>query len=167
MADVVQLKVTGMDGVLDMLKSLPAEVVSKRGGPVKTALRKGAMVIQKQEKANLLAVMQQAKDVGERHATGLLHDNIIVSRGKQPTGGNGERYLVRVKRKTYPRNGNDGGDPVTTWKTARLLEYGSEKQPPRSFIRSAAATKAQEAIDTATRELTKAIDRIVKKLAKK
>jgi hypothetical protein len=31
----VDLKVTGIDGVLDLLRKLPPEVVSKRGGPVK------------------------------------------------------------------------------------------------------------------------------------
>ena len=36
----VEFKLQGVDGVLATLQSLPAEVVSKRGGPVKAALRK-------------------------------------------------------------------------------------------------------------------------------
>jgi HK97 gp10 family phage protein len=163
---MVELKVTGLDGVLDMLKKLPPEVVSKRGGPVKAALRKGALVIQAEEQKNLLAVIARTDDQIERQATGLLLDNIIVSRGKQPIGTKGERYLVRVKRKVYPRNNNEGGD-TTTLKTARLLEYGSSKQPPRPWIRPAAAAKAQEAVDVTSQELVKRINAIVKKLARK
>jgi HK97 gp10 family phage protein len=163
---MLELKVTGLDGVLDMLKKLPPEVVSKRGGPVKAALRKGALVIQAEEKKNLLAVIARTDDQIERQATGLLLDNIIVSRGKQPIGTKGERYLVRVKRKVYPRNNNEGGD-TTTLKTARLLEYGSSKQPPRPWIRPAAAAKAQEAVDVTSQELVKRINAIVKKLARK
>ena len=79
---MVELKVTGLDGVLDMLKKLPPEIVSKRGGPVRAALRKGALVIQKQEKANLQAIISGTNDEGERLSTGLLMDNVIVSRGK-------------------------------------------------------------------------------------
>jgi HK97 gp10 family phage protein len=163
---MLELKVIGLDGVLDMLKKLPPEVVSKRGGPVKAALRKGALVIQAEEKKNLLAVIARTDDQIERQATGLLLDNIIVSRGKQPIGTKGERYLIRVKRKVYPRNNNEGGD-TTTLKTARLLEYGSSKQPPRPWIRPAAAAKAQEAVDVTSQELVKRINAIVKKLARK
>jgi HK97 gp10 family phage protein len=163
---MLELKVTGLDGVLDMLKKLPPEVVSKRGGPVKAALRKGALVIQAEEKKNLLAVIARTDDQIERQATGLLLDSIIVSRGKQPIGTKGERYLIRVKRKVYPRNNNEGGD-TTTLKTARLLEYGSSKQPPRPWIRPAAASKAQEAVDVTSQELVKRINAIVKKLARK
>jgi hypothetical protein len=61
----VEIQLTGLDGVLATLQSLPAEVVSKRGGPVKAALRKGALVILKAEKANLQAVMGHLVD-GER-----------------------------------------------------------------------------------------------------
>jgi HK97 gp10 family phage protein len=166
MANLVELKVTGIDGVLDLLKKLPPEVVSKRGGPVRAALRKGALVIQQQEKANLQAVLNGTNDEGERLSTGLLMDNIIVSRGKAPTGGKGERFLVRVKRKVYPRPNNEGGD-TTTLKIARLKEYGSSKQPAKSFIRTAAAMKAQEAVNVTTTELVKRLNAIVKKLARK
>lgn len=163
---MVELKVTGLNGVLDLLKKLPPEIVSKNGGPVRSALRKGALVIQAQEKANLLAVIAKTEDHVERQATGLLLDNIIVSRGKQPVGSKGERMLVRIKRRVYPRNNNEGGD-TTTLKTARLLEYGSSKQPPRPWIRAAAAAKAQEAVDVTTRELVKRLNTIVKRLARK
>lgn len=159
----VEVKLEGVDGVLATLKALPAEVVSRRGGPVKSALRKGALVILKAEKANLQAVTSNANDEGKRYSTGLLLKNLIASRGKAPTGGNGERYLVRVRRKTYP--GRKGGKPVTTLQAANLLEYSSSKQPAEPWIRPAFLSKAPEAIKTIETELVKGIDRVVKKLA--
>jgi HK97 gp10 family phage protein len=163
---MMELKVTGIDGVLDLLKKLPPEVVSKNGGPVRSSLRKGAKVIQAQEKANLQAVISRTEDIDERQSTGLLMENLIVSRGKAPLGSKGERFLVRIKRKIYPRPNNEGGD-TTTLKVARLLEYGSSKQSPRPWIRPAAAAKAQEAVDVTTSDLVNRINRIVKKLARK
>ena len=160
----VDVKVSGLDGVLDTLKSLPAEVVSKRGGPVRAALRKGAVVIQKQEKANLQAVTVNADDPDKAASTGLLLKNVVVTRGKAPSSGKGERYLVRVKRRVYARIGSK---PVTTLKTAQLLEYGSSQQPAEPWIRPAFQAKAEEAIKTVESELLRSIDRIVKKLAAK
>ena len=157
----VEIQLSGLTGVYETLRSLPPEVVSKRGGPVKAALRKGAIVILKQEKANLQTVT--ANQTGEeRESTGLLLANLIASRGKAPTEGNGERYLVRVRRKSYARK---SGKAVTTLQTANLLEYGSSKQPAEPWIRPAFAAKAREAITTIETELVKGIDRIVKKLA--
>lgn len=160
---VVELKLSGLDGVLDLLKKLPEETVSKRGGPVKSALRKGAVVILKQEQANLRAVTANATSSEKIESTGLLLANLVASRGKAPTSGKGERYLVRVRRRSYPRK---GGKAVSTLATANLLEYGSEKQPAEPWIRPAFAAKAEEAIRTVERELVKGIDRVVKKLAK-
>lgn len=157
----VDVNITGLDGVLDLLKSLPPEIVSKRGGPVKSALRKAALVIQKQAKLNLQAQINGTNAEGEHYSTGLLMQNVIVSRGKAPTDGKGERYLVRVKRKTYP---DRHGKPVTTLKTAQIKEYGSSKQPATPWIRPAFEAKAAEAIKTAEMELVKTLDKIVNKL---
>lgn len=157
----VELRLTGMDGVLATLQSLPAEVVSKRGGPVKSALRKGALGILKAEQANLRAVMGHQVDGEQRASTGLLLKNLIASRGKAPTSGKGERYLVRVKRRNYVRKGKI----VTTQQNAARLEYGTSKQPAEPFIRPAVQARGQEAIVTIERELLAGIDKVVKKLA--
>lgn len=147
-------KLTGVDNVLRLLQSLPADVVSKRGGPVKTALRKGANVIAKQMRANLIAAT-----AGDE-STGLLLKNLIVSRGKPPSSGKGERYLIRFRRKSYAGR---KGKTVTTLKTAHLLEYGSSKQPAEPFIRPAFTSRAREAIETVERELVAAVDALAKK----
>lgn len=152
MADA--FKISGLEGVLETLKSLPAEVVSKRGGPVKSALRKGAVVIYKQAAANLAAATSN-------ESTGLLQKNLVVTRGKAPRSGKGERYLVRVRRKSYQRE----GQAVNTVQTASLLEYGSSQQPAEPWIRPAFASKKEQAVQTVETELQAAIARVVKKLA--
>lgn len=156
------MKLSGLDGVLALLKSLPPEVVSKRGGPVRQALRKGAVVIQKAAKQNLTSVTANASDEGKHFSTGFLQKNVVVTRGKEPTGTKGERYLVRVLRKSYKRK----GQTVTTLKTGQLLEYGSSQQPAEPWLRPAFESKATQAIETTVSELNKSIDRIVKKLSK-
>jgi HK97 gp10 family phage protein len=157
----VDMKLEGLNGVLETLKSLPPEIVSKRGGPVKAALRKAARVIHKEAQTNLDRVTSNTTDSGEKLSTGLLKKNLIVSRGKPPYGSKGERYLVRVRRKSYPRKGKT----TTTLATANLLEYGSSQQNAEPWLRPAFAAKAQEAINTAQTELLKQIDKVVKKLA--
>jgi hypothetical protein len=158
MADV---KLTGLDGVLDVLKKLPTEVVSKRGGPVRASLRKGAVVLHKQAVANLQAQLNnEAGD--EAGSTNLLIKNVVVTRGKPPSEGNGERYLVRVRRKVYPGR---TGPAVTTLKTAQIKEYGSVKQPAKPWLRPA-FSKAPEAIRVVNEDLVKRINSIVRKLSR-
>jgi HK97 gp10 family phage protein len=153
------VRLTGLDGVLQTLKSLPPEVVSKRGGPVKSALRKGALVILREAKLNLAHSTESL--TGDDTSTGLLQKSLIASRGKPPSGTNGERYLVRIKKRSYKRNGKT----VTTQQTANFLEYGTEKQRAEPWLRPAFNAKAQQAISTVETELLKGIDRVVKKLA--
>jgi len=157
----VEVKLTGVDGVLDTLRQLPPEVVSKRGGPVKTALRKGANVIAKQARANLDVVTSNATSTGKRESTGFLKKQVIASRGKV-FGIKGERYLVRVRKRAYQR----AGKKVTAQKTGALLEYGSSKQPAEPWLRPAFQARAREAISTIESELVAAIDRVVKRLSK-
>jgi len=152
--------IKGLDGVISTLKSLPPELVSKRGGPVLAALRKGARVIDAQRKANLQAVIANTKDGEKRESTGFLAKNLIVSRGKPPFDGKGERVLLRVRRKTYP-----GRSKVSVLQSANLLEYGSSQQVAEPWIRPAFQSRAQEAINVTRDELLRRIDVIVRKLA--
>jgi hypothetical protein len=55
----VELQLTGLNGVLETLRSLPPEMVSKRGGVALRALRKGANLIRNQAKANLSSSMME------------------------------------------------------------------------------------------------------------
>lgn len=161
----ITLNVQGLDGVLQTLQSLPPEIVSKRGGPVKLSLAKAARVIRDQAKVNLKAAIAINGDV----STGLLEKNVVVTRGKEPIGTEGERYLVRVRRKAYDGNKigkrQKAGKRVTTHKTASLLEYGSSHQPATPWLRPAVAQKGEEAINVFTTDLNRRIDATIKKLA--
>jgi hypothetical protein len=159
----MEVKIDGLEGMVDLLSGLPPAIVSKRGGPVRAALRKAAAVVHKQALANLKLVTANAS-TADKPNTELLEKNLVVTRGKAPRSGNGERYLVRVRRKVYP--GRKGEDIATTLKTAQLLEYGSSKQPAEPWLRPGFQTKARESLDVFERELIKSVDRIVRKLSK-
>lgn len=155
---MVEMKLEGVEGIVQTLRSLPPEVVSKRGGPVKLALAKGARFLRDEAKKNLRVQIARNGD----ESTGLLEKNVIASRGKAPFGGNGERYLVRVKRKTYP---DKQGKPVTTLKTANLLEYGSANQPATPWLRPAFMAKRVQTVNIVIADLRRRIDLIVRKLS--
>ena len=151
----IEMTLTGVDGLLKTLKSLPPEIVSKRGGPVKLALAKGARFLRDKAKANLTSQIARNGD----ESTGLLLQNVIASRGKAPFDGNGERYLVRVKRKSYNKS------KTTTLQTANLLEYGSEHQPATPWLRPALNAHGRETINVVVNDLKNRIDKVIAKLA--
>lgn len=157
MADVGRVEIMGADEIARLLRSLPAEVVSKKGGPVKLALAKGARYLRDREREALRSVLVEGEE-----STGLLEENIIASRGKAPMGGNGERYLVRIKRKMYPGR---PGEQVSTLKSAQLKEYGSAQQPAASFIRRTVRTHGARTIEIIVDDLKSRLDKIVSKLA--
>lgn len=151
----IEMTLTGVDGLLKTLKSLPPEIVSKRGGPVKLALAKGARFLRDKAKANLTSQIARNGD----ESTGLLLQNVIASRGKAPFDAKGERYLVRVKRKSYNKS------KATTLQTANLLEYGSEHQPATPWLRPALNAHGRETINVVVNDLKNRIDKVIAKLA--
>jgi hypothetical protein len=158
------VKIEGADGVLALLRALPREVAAKNGGPVRKALRKGALVILKQAQSNL-AISTAASDAsgmfaGAAGSTGLLAKALTVTRGKAPASGNGERYIVRVLRKMYP---DRSGKPVSTRATATWLEYGQPDQPAEPWLRPAFSAKAGEAISVTTTALVKDVEALARK----
>ena len=171
----VEIKITGIDDVLASLKALPPEIVSKRGGPVRKALRKAAVVIQKEAKLNIRKIVAEAnKDGRPSESTGALEKSVIVTRGKYLGGVKGEKYLVWLgsTRRKYAntkanvRKGREGKEYDVELPNfyGRLLEYGTSKMRPHPWMKPAAIAKGQQAIDTATRELVNEINKIKKKL---
>lgn len=155
--------VKGLEGILDTLKRLPPEIVSKGGGPVRTALRKGGVVFQREAQANVRRIVEEPnKDNRPSESTGTLEKAIIVSRKKPSSGVKGERYHVRVKRGA--KNPQTG---VTANKYGGVLEFGYEGVPAKPWLRTAFETKKQEALDTIVSELRKRVDAAVKKARKK
>lgn len=154
----VELQIHGIDGVLSTLEALPAEVVSKRGGPVKLALAKGARLLRDQAKDNFRRSVAQ----GGADSTETTVENIVASRGKAPVGTKGERQLVRVKRRSYI---NAKGAKTTTLRAAQLMEYGSATQPARPWLRPAVQRRGSQIIDVVSEDLLKRLDQITKRLA--
>lgn len=158
MADTQTLH--GLDEVLAKLKSLPPEIVSKRGGPVKSALRKGGLVVQKAAQANIRAIVQKPEEDAGYVSTGLLENAVVVRRDPNPQRSEAnERYRVLLARRTYP-------DGTKTVATGRYLEFGTEKRAPTPWMTPAYFGTRQQALDTVVTELTKSIRRIVRKMEK-
>lgn len=168
-----EFDIKGLSGILKTLESLPEELVSKRGGPVRMALRTGAKIFQEEEKIRFRSLVDQ---YGEPDSTGLLEKSIIVKRARMPNlGEKGERVIVTFKRNVYLKSvvkqlksigTGVKTDTVTVRKTAHLFEYGSSHQPPRKFIYPTFTSKAGEVVDAIQNDLKRRIDIIVKKLAK-
>jgi HK97 gp10 family phage protein len=155
----VEMHISGLEGIVATLQSLPAEVVSKRGGPAKAALAKGARFLRDKEKEALRAAIAGGKTT---RSTGGLEKRVIASRGKKPHGTKGERYVVRIKRGDYI---NADGVRTNPLMVANLLEYGSSHQPATPFIRPTAQQHGEETIRVVTTDLVKRLDKAVAKLA--
>lgn len=153
------MNITGLDGTIGTLQSLPAEVVSKRGGPVKMALARGARILRGYAKQNLRVAIANAPTT---RTTGELEKRVIASRGKAPNGTKGERYLVRIKKKDYL---NADGVRTNPLMTANLLEWGSSHQPATPWLRPAVMQHGGQIITATRDDLTRRVDLAVQKLA--
>lgn len=154
--------VKGLEGILETLKRLPPEIVSKRGGPVRVAARKATVVFQKEAQSNVRQIVEEPNADGRpSDSTGTLEKAIIVSRKKPSPGFRGERYHVRVKRgATNPNTG------VTANKYGGILEFGYEDMPAKSWLRKAFDAKKQESLDVFVGEIRKRVEAAVKKARK-
>jgi hypothetical protein len=153
-----ELKLSGFDGVIATLRGLPAEVVSKKGGPVKLSLAKGARKLRDYAKQNLRTAIAGGKTT---RTTGELEKHVIASRGKAPFGGKGERYLVRVKKRDYI---NADGVRTNPLMTANLMEWGSSHQPATPWLRPAVNQHGAEIITIVTTDLQNRVSKLVIKL---
>ena len=157
------VRIEGLRGVLDTLRSLPPEVVSKRGGPVRSALRKASKVLVEASQRNIdKIVLEPNADGLPSDSTGLLRANVVTQRNSRMRE-KGEQYAVRVRRKRYP---DQGGKPVNTRQVGALLEHGTEKRPPMPWMRPAFDAHKHEVLRIFTSEINKQLDRIVRKLAR-
>lgn len=157
MADSVEFSITGLDSLLGKLESVSYDVRRKGG---RAALRKAAQV-----------VMQKARDGAERiddKETGRsIADNIALRwNGKlfKQTGDLG--FRVGVLHGAVLKDGGDLGpnSPTPHW---RLIEFGTEKMAAVPFMRPALANSISEVTNTFVTEYEKAIDRAIRRAAKK
>ena len=82
-------------------------------------------------------------------------------RGKAPSSGKGERYLVRVKKRDYI---NADGVRTNPLMTANLLEYGSSHQPATPFARPTVEQNGEATIRIVTEDLVKRVDKVAQQL---
>lgn len=157
MADGVDFSILGLDGLLGKLSAVSVDVRHKGG---RAALRKAAQV-----------VVRKAKEGAERiddQATGRsISDNIALrwnGRLFKRTGDLGFRIGV-----LHGAVLKDGGNLSTNAPTPhwRLIEFGTEKMPAAPFMRPALADSISEVTNTFVTEYEKAIDRAIRRAAKK
>lgn len=159
-----------IDGLNDVLRRLRAlgEEAQKSGGPVRAAVRKAAVVVQKEMQANVRSIVQTPNVGGGDKSTGLLEKSIKPMRARaRRDGQKGETFIVTVaKRARYPINERTPtGVNVAT--VGKMLEYGTPKRQPMPWARPAFHAKKDEAVKTMRDELLRGIDRIEKKLGRR
>jgi hypothetical protein len=162
----VEVQLSGLDGVLDTLKRLPPELVSRNGGLVRAALRRGAMVLVNQARINFRAAVALPGKTGITDTTGFTEKNIVAKRRRMMPGVNGERYVVTVNYKPHPNNHKFRKSVLRANDIAFMMEAGTSKQEPTPWLLPAFKSKAEEAIRTVELSLVKAVDRVLRKIAK-
>lgn len=157
--EVIEIK--GLAGVLSMLKKLPPELVSKRGGVVLSGLRKGGNVIRKAWRQEIQRVIDTPNAAGnDDQSTGLYQKSLLVSRMRDPKRkGADEGVVVRPKRAKYP-------DGDTVGKIAGLLETGTESAPAFAPMRKAFDSAKTAALEAVVKGINDGIQKAVKKLDK-
>ncbi|MDD2728321.1 HK97-gp10 family putative phage morphogenesis protein [Malikia sp.] len=161
-----ETEISGAEGLIELLQSLPAELVSKGGGPVRRAVRKGAVLIREEAKVQMIARGNSPGKTGINYATGFAASHIIIKR-KKLTQIKGERFIVTVRPAVHPGGRKFRGTPLKANDVAFMLEAGTSKQPAEPWIRPAFAAKHEEAAQVMVTELRAGLDRIIKKLAKR
>jgi HK97 gp10 family phage protein len=153
--------VKGLEGLLDTLKALPPEIVSKGGGPVRTSLRKAGVVFQKAYQENIRAIVDEPNKDGSTPANSrTLEKAVIVSRRKPRPGFKGEIFAVRVKRGARAPNGQSAN------KYGGVIEFGYEGVPAKAPMRKAFETNKDQALTVFVSEMQKRVEAAAKKARK-
>jgi HK97 gp10 family phage protein len=164
MAETVQ--VHGLKELAAKLDAITGELTGKGGGgPLLVTLRRMGAKIAKDAKSRVPV------------KTGTLKDNIIASRAPKKRRKNGEEAVevtVRYKAKKYADNarnrrlGRVGGEYKNNGPLfyAKFLEFGTSRMPARPFMTAAFEANKAELPGIFAKELSRAIDEAVKKLAR-
>jgi HK97 gp10 family phage protein len=152
-----QIRIEGLRELLETLKSLPKEIGSKGGGPIRVALLRAAKLMQEEAQA------RAPQD------TGRLRRNIIAFSDRNPrASGVTEQYGITFRRgkrrgqkwASYLTKGGGENDAYY----GRFVEFGTSRQPAKPFLRPAFETKKIEAAFLFRNEMARAIELAVKKL---
>lgn len=168
-------RLEGLRGVMDTLRQLPPELTSRRGGIIRAAVRKAALPVLEQARANVRAIVAQPNIGGKpSDSTGALENAIGLLRFSPGGGDGGEAISVgigKLKRKFADtiknrRAGKVGKEyevlPPTYY--AWFLELGTEKMQAHPFMEPAYLSKRNEATSILVTEIQRGIERALKKL---
>ena len=161
------VRIEGLDTLLDRLRRLGPEA-AKRGGPVRRAVRKGAVIIANEAKANVRQIVATPNINGQDESTGTLEKSIRPVRGKPNRNGlKGETFFVMIpKRARYPiSKRTPTGMPVAM--VGRMLEYGTAKRRPHRWMGPAFHAKKSEAVEVIVRELKAGIEKVAAALGRR
>lgn len=157
MANGVEFSITGLESLLGKLDAVSYDVRRKGG---RAALRKAAQVVVQKAKAG-------AERIDDKDTGRSISDNIALrwnGRLFKRTGDLG--FRVGVLHGAVLKDGGDlsSNAPTPHW---RLIEFGTEKMPAAPFMRPALADSISEVTNTFVTEYEKAIDRAIRRAAKK
>lgn len=169
-------KVEGFKELFDKLKLLPVEIAGKNGGPVLRGLRAGGKALAKVASDNV----RQDSFEPDR-----LKKSIKVSRQRRPPVRKGEGIIIaprrgRMSMKQLNAAVAERPDGMTARDAinrilkddeapyAGVQEFGAPSQgvPAQGFMRRAADSSMESAIDLTRVEIGKAVDAAFRKLAK-
>lgn len=159
MVDDVQFSILGLDSLLGKFESISYDLKRKGG---RSSLRKAANIVVEAAKQNAGALDDPSS--GRRIA-----DNVVIrwnGRLFKYTGDLGFRVGVlqgaKISKKGNPDDGSGG--PTPHW---RLLEFGTQKMRAQPFMRRALSENINKVTSTFITEYEKAIDRAIKRAAKR
>ena len=157
MADGVEFSLIGLDGLLGKLDSVSSDVRRKGG---RASLRKAAQIVMQKAK-------EGAEKIDDKETGRSISDNIALrwnGRLFKRTGDLG--FRIGVMHGAVLKDGGDlsPNSPTPHW---RLIEFGTEKMAAAPFMRPALANSISEVTNTFLTEYEKAIDRAIRRAAKK
>jgi HK97 gp10 family phage protein len=156
-ADGIQFNLTGLDSLLGKFESIKYDVKRKGG---RSALRKAAMLVVQSAKEN-------ARSLDDAETGRSIADNVALRwDGKRFKSTGDLGFRVGILHGAVLKNGGDKSKnaPTPHW---RLLEFGTEKMPANPFFRRALSDNISAVTDKFLTEYEKAIDRAIKRAAKK
>ena len=144
---------------LRLLKELPAELVSKRGGPVLVGLRRGGNAMRKAWRAEIDRLIAEPNIGGEYYSTGTYAKAIKVSRMRNPkrVGANEAVRVTVPGRAVYPN-----GTRVAL--VAGVLESGTEHMEAKAPMRKAFDSSKDAVLRSILAGIDAGIQRAIKKL---
>ena len=157
MAETIEFKLEGIDSLTAKLEAVSYDMKRKGG---RSALRKAAQLVAAKAK-------EGAERLDDKSTGRSIADNIALrwnGRLFKTTGNLGFRVGVLYGAVLKKGGDTSANSPTPHW---RLLEFGTEKMKATPFMRKALADNVAEATKTFITEYEKAIDRAIKRAAKK